>query len=345
MCQLISPRQIKDAEEQINKQQSRVDYDIRDFPISFIVENFDAGDYFVPDYQREYVWPIHYRSRFIESLLLDLPIPLVFLSDTSTGELEIVDGVQRISTLSAFMNDKFKLDELKNLTSINGFRASDLPPSQFRRLKSKSLRVIVLRANTEEDVRKELFDRLNTSSFKASDSEVRRGTYDGEFLDFIIELANEPRLLKIAPISKKLMKRKENIEFVLRFFAYSSNYQNFKHGVQSFINEYIESVKDNFDRNSMEKEFFDMINFAEKNFPKGFKKTQTSKSTPRVRFESLSVGINLALKEKASLIPKDVEDWLDSEEFKKLTTTDGSNSKTRVKNRIEFVRDKLLSEG
>ena len=345
MYESISPQQIKQAELQINKQQSRVDYDIRDFPISFIVENFDEGEYFVPDYQRNYVWPDHYRSRFIESLLLDLPIPLVFLSDTKTGELEIVDGVQRISTLSTFMNDELKLENLKNLTSINGFYASDLPPSQLRRLKYKALRVIILRANTEEEVRKELFNRLNTSSYKATDSEVRRGAYDGEFMDFITDLANEPRFLEIAPISKKLMSRRENIEFVLRFFAYSNNYENFKHSVQSFINDYIELVKDDFNKEGMKKEFYRMIDFTQAYFPNGFKKTPNAKSTPRVRFEALSVGINLALRDNESIVPSNVEKWLSGPEFKSLTTSDGSNSKTRVKNRIEFVRKQLLNEG
>ncbi|MEW5207853.1 DUF262 domain-containing protein [Bacillus cereus] len=341
----ITPQDIKKAEIQILEQQAKVDYDIRDFPIAFIVENFRTGEYFVPEYQREYVWGEDFKVRLIESLLLGLPIPLIFLSDTFTGELEIVDGVQRISTISAFIQNKLQLNGLKKLTAINGFYFKDLPPSQQRKLKSKSLRVIVLGSNTKEDIRKELFNRLNTSSLKASDSEVRKGSFGGEFMDFIIRLAKDEDLLEVAPISRRLLQRQEDVEFVLRFFAYSNNYQNFKHGVQSFINDYIEEVQDSFDADLMEKEFKNMLNFAQKYFPKGFRKTKTSKSTPRVRFEALAVGINLALREKENLVPKNIDSWLDGEEFKSLTTSDGSNSKTRVSNRIEFVRDKLLCEG
>ncbi|WP_228307674.1 DUF262 domain-containing protein [Priestia sp. J2] len=344
MSEDITALEIKKAEKQILEQQSRVDYDIRDFPIAFIVENFDKGEYFVPDYQREYVWGEDYKVRLIESLLLGLPIPLIFLSDTPTGELEIVDGVQRISTLSAFLNNKLKLTGLKKLDAINGFYFKNLPPSQQRKLNSKSLRVIVLRSNTKEDIRKELFNRLNTSSLKASDSEVRKGSFGGEFMDFIIKLANDKILLDIAPISEKLLQRQENIELVLRFFAYSNNYLNFKHGVQSFIDDYIESQQNSFDASKMEDEFKGMLKFAKKYFPKGFRKTKSAKTTPRVRFEALAVGINLALRENKDLVPENVDSWLESEEFKKLTTSDGSNSKTRVKNRIEFVRDKLLGE-
>ncbi|MGW8788686.1 DUF262 domain-containing protein, partial [Heyndrickxia sporothermodurans] len=286
MTQEITAEDIKRAENQILEQQSRVDYDIRDFPIAFIVDNFDEGEYFVPEYQREYVWTNDYKVRLIESLLLGLPIPLIFLSDTATGELEIVDGVQRISTLSSFINNKLQLNGLKKLTLINGFYFKDLPPSQQRKLNSKSLRVIVLRSNTKEDIRKELFNRLNTSSLKASDSEVRKGSYGGDFMDFVIHLAENPKLLEVAPISEKLLKRQENIEFVLRFFAYSNNYKNFKHGVQSFIDEYIEQVENSFDKDEMEKEFNLMLEFAKKYFPIGFRKTKTSKTTPRVRFEA-----------------------------------------------------------
>ncbi len=338
----ISFEQKKKADDQIINMQERVDYDVRDYPIAFIVENFDKEEYFVPEYQREFIWTSADQARFIESLLLDLPIPLLFLSDTADGRLEIVDGVQRINTLSAFINGKLKLVELKKLDAVNGFKFEDLPPSQQRRLRSKALRIIVLRVTTSVDIRKELFDRLNTSGEKARDSEVRRGSFEGEFMSFIERLADSPQRKKVAPVSKKAEKRREHIELVLRFFAYSNNYENFKHSVQIFVDDYIKEVKDDFDEGTLEREFFSMLEFADKYFPAGFRKTPTSRTVPRVRFEALSVGINLALRENSDLVPKNIEKWLRSEEFKALTTSDGSNSRTRVKERIEFVRNNLL---
>lgn len=338
----ISVEQKKLAEEQIVTMQERVDYDIRDYPVAFIVENFDSEDYFVPDYQREFIWSGSDQARFIESLLLDLPIPLLFLSDTESGKLEIVDGVQRINTLSAFLNGKLELCDLKKISEVNGFKFQDLPPAQQRRLRSKALRVIVLRVSTSVDIRKELFDRLNTSGTKARDSEVRRGSFEGEFMSFIEHLAESPERKVVAPVSKKAEKRREHIEIILRFFAYSNNYLNFKHSVQIFIDDYIKEVKDDFNNEIMEREFFAMLEFANKYFPYGFRKTPTSKTVPRVRFEALAVGINLALRENNELIPSNVERWLNSNEFKKLTTSDGSNSRVRVKERIEYVRDHLL---
>ena len=339
----ITPSQKKEAEKQILEQQSKVDYDIRDFPIGFIVNNFNDQEYYVPDYQRGFVWPNSYKVRLIESLLLGLPIPLIFLSDTTSGKLEIVDGVQRISTLAAFFNDELTLEGLKNLTAVNNFKYSDLPPSQQRKLNSKSLRVIVLQTNTSEETRKELFNRLNTSALAAQDSEVRKGSYSGDFMNLITKLANDPILNQVAPLPKNRIDRQENIEFVLRFFAYSNNYQNFNHSVRTFIDEYIDSQLETFDEEKMRFEFYRTFNFALKYFPNGFRKTKTAKSTPRVRFEALSVGINLALRTDENLSPRPIEEWIDDEEFKNLTTSDGSNSKTKLIRRIEYVRDNLLN--
>lgn len=338
----ITIEQRKKAETQILSLQERIDYDVRDYPIAFIVENFDSEEYFVPDYQREFIWSESDQSRFIESLLLDLPIPLLFLSDTITGKLEIVDGVQRINTLSAFLDKKFKLSGLKKLTEANNFFYDDLPPALQRRLKSKALRIIVLRSSTSEDIRKELFDRLNTSGVGAKDSEIRRGAFEGEFMDFIEELANNPLRQKIAPVSLKNERRREHIELVLRFFAYANNYENFRHSVQIFIDDYIKANKDSFNDAQLSKEFFSMLNFANRFFPIGFRKSSKAKTVPRVRFEALSIGIALALRENPNLVPQNIDIWLNSEEFSKLTTSDGSNSRTRVKERIEYVKNQLL---
>ena len=108
-------------QEQINKLQYELNYDTRDYPISFIVDLYNnENEIFSPDYQRnELLWNPKQKSRFIESLLLDYPIPLLFLADTDEGSMEIVDGLQRISTLSEFFNEDLKLVGLNKLTELN----------------------------------------------------------------------------------------------------------------------------------------------------------------------------------------------------------------------------------
>ena len=93
----------------------------------------------------------------------------------------------------------------------------------------------------------------------------------------------------------------------------------------------------------MRNEFESMLEFVNKYFPNGFRKGQKHTTTPRIRFEAIAVGTALALRENGDLIPVSME-WLNSEEFKFHTTSDASNSKPKVKNRIEFVRDQLLGK-
>lgn len=338
------------AEEEINKLQKRIDYDTRDFPISFIVEQFLDEEYYIPDYQRKFVWPEEYKARFIESLILGYPIPLLFLADTSEGRLEIVDGVQRISTLSDFLDGTITLRGLIKLKTLNGFKFEDLPLSEQRRLRSKSLRVIVLRKDTELETRTDLFDRLNTSSYSAKTAEIRRGAYStNPLMKLINKLAKTKEFKEVTYLSENKLKRREDTELVSRFFAYTNNYENFGHSVTTFINEYIVETGKNFDletRKQFEKEFKLVMRFAKKYYPNGFTKSMGNnrKDTPRVRFEALAVGTALALRENPNIKPdgKLIEYMLTSDDFNKLVTSDGSNSRPRVKARIEFVRDSLL---
>src|SRR5688500_2074303 len=85
------------ADVQIRDRQQEVKYDLRDFTVELITSHFNEGLFYVPDYQRAHVWNEEKQSRFIESVVLGLPIPMMFLAEMEDGNLEIVDGVQRIS--------------------------------------------------------------------------------------------------------------------------------------------------------------------------------------------------------------------------------------------------------
>ena len=121
------------------------------------------------------------------------------------------------------------------------------------------------------------------------------------------------------------------------------NYKNFGRRVNEFLDEYLEKQNtNNLDQEKFREQFLIMLDFVEKYFPNGFSKGKGHVSTPRIRFEAISVGVALALKENPQLVPKSI-DWLDSEEFKEYTTSDASNSRPKVIRRIEYVRDHLLN--
>lgn len=331
------------AEQEIRAMQHEVRYDIRDFTIDYIVAKFRESFFYVPSYQRESIWTAAHKCRFVESVVLGLPIPMMFVADMEDGRLEIVDGAQRIRTLEEFTNSDLRLEGLKRLQALNGFLYSDMPLAQQRKFGTKALRVVVLEDTTTEELRREVFDRVNTSGMKARASEVRRGALTGPFMEFVKELASDQRFVALCPISERMRKRREDEELVLRFLAYSDAYKDFRHDVDAFLDRYAKANRSKFDSKRLKSEFDRTMQFVEQHFPYGFGKGPEARITPRVRFEAIAVGTNLALRSQPDLKPADVRRWLGSEEFERHTTTHASNSGPRLRGRVEFVRNRLLA--
>lgn len=360
--------EIEAAEAQIRVVQQDVDYTVREYPVEVVVSKYMEGEadgtneIFVPDYQRDLVWDDIRQAKFIESLLVGLPIPYLFVADVGNedeelaGRLEIVDGTQRIRTLARYVNDELVLDGLKKLPALNGFKFSDLPSSRQRRFNRITLRMIELTERADEETRRDMFDRINTGSVKLNDMESRRGRTLGPFMELVSELAKENRFKLLAPVSPAAEKRFEREELVARYFAFMDNYQNFGAPgvgkvVSEFVDAYARSMNDRMAGEpaggpteiALRASWDAMLVFVEQYFGR-FAKTQTSQSTPRVRFEALAVGAGLALRENPNPPgATEVGQWLTSREFLAATTSDAANNRTRVLSRINFVKDRLLA--
>jgi Protein of unknown function DUF262 len=354
--QLADSEKPNRVDKQIEELQKITDYEIKEWPIGVLVEKFthgrdlDESEIFIPDYQRDMVWTPKQQSRFIESILIKLPVPFIFAADVGQGDregaLEIIDGSQRIRTLDNFVSNKLELVGLKKLTEAVGMRFSDLSKPRQMRFKRTTVRVIELTEKADEDARREMFDRLNSGGTALTTMEVRRGVVDGPFMTFITECATDEQFKALVPLSERNAKRKEYEEFVLRYFAYLNNYKGFQKSVDDFLTDYLKSKNGNFlesDKHAMLEEFGRMLGFMSEHFPNGFKRTGYN-TVPRIRFEAIAVGASLALREKTELVPGDVGQWLDSKEFIKHTRSDASNSRPKLINRIHYVRDNLLGK-
>jgi len=344
----FSPNELELIEEQVHENSSSYDYRTKDYPFEVICTKFGDADnpestLYVPDYQREFVWKPDMQSRFIESVLLGVPLTPFLVSADKDNRLEIIDGSQRIRTLLAFYENKLKLRRLRKLTQIEKAQFKDLPRSLQNDIKNRDFRIIVV-SFADLSIRQDIFDRINTSSEKLTDSEIRKGSYSGAFYDLVLELKDHAEFRAICPVSDNKRKRGEYEELILRFFAYIDKYQEFRHDVAAFLNSYLEDMNEtDFDREYYLNAFTNMVDFIKNNFPIGFRKEAKSNSTPRVRFEAIAIGVHLALQENPDLRIQDVS-WLDSKEFSAQTTSDGSNNTGRLKNRVEFVRDCLLNK-
>ncbi|MDQ7047818.1 MAG: DUF262 domain-containing protein [Sulfurovum sp.] len=347
----ITEEQKTNAEKQILEKIKNYDYDTVEYPIEVIIQQYsdgienNDGEIYIPDYQREYVWAEKRRSKFIESIILGIPIPYIFFADVD-GRYEIVDGSQRIRTLHSFLSNELKLQELEKLTELNNFYFKDLSIIRQRRIRKKSLKMIALGEKTDAKARIDLFERINTGSDQLKQIEVLKGAYGGKFYNFISECANNKLFRQLCPISEKRTLREEPQQMVLRFFAYSENRTEYKGHVAPFIEEYIKSKKDTFtdeEKGKMESSFSLMLKFVDKNFENGFAKTKSAKSTPRVRFEAISVGVYLALLENPSL-DKVNTDWVGSDEFKVHTRSDAANNRLKLIGRTDYVKNKILGK-
>jgi hypothetical protein len=188
-----------------------------------------------------------------------------------------------------------------------------------------------------------IFERINTGSDALKAMEQRKGIYRGEFMDFVYECAKTPLFIKLTCFTEQTKKRYEAEELILRFFAYSEKYLEFKYSVIDFLNDYIkEKNEQGFDKSAMTEKFQQMLEFVAAYFPNGFLRKQGVNKTPRIRFEAISVGVGLALASKPDLQPRPV-DWLDSDEFiQEISGGSSVNTPPKVKSRIEFVKNKLL---
>jgi len=230
---------------------------------------------------------------------------------------------------------------LTKLPDYNGIYFSQLPISIQRYITNQDFRVIVVNSANEE-LRKDIFERINTTSEKLSDAEIRKGSYSGSFYNLVLKLKDDNNFRKICPVSKNKEKRGEYEELVLRYLTYADRYLDFKHDVANFLNSYLdEQNESDFDEVSRKNEFNEMVNFISQYIPNGFRKDENNQSIPRVRFEAISVGATLALRKKKDLANPNL-DWLNSTGFDFHTKSDASNNPNRLKNRIEFVRDGLL---
>lgn len=330
-------------EEQIQRESVPYVYDTKEYPVEVIVAKYEKEQIFVPHYQRNYVWKKEEKSRFIESVFLGVPImPFLVSVSGDEAELEIIDGSQRIRTLVEYCGDGFKLSGLKKLTELNGTVFSELAESRKNKFKLRDFRFHVVTDKADIDIRSDIFNRVNTSANKLKPSEIRKGAYQGDFYNFIIDCSKSELFRKVCPIPESKAKRGEYEELALRFFAYANSYKNFKHDVAPFLDDFLRLKNKGFDREEMSEKFNKVMRFAETYMePPYFARKGRDNATPRVRFEALSVGICLALQQNSSLQPGNF-DWLESNEFKDLTTSDASNNPGRLKARIEFVRDCLL---
>jgi hypothetical protein len=249
------------------------------------------------------LWPIEKKSRFIESLILKLPIPAFYFNEKEENDLEVVDGLQRISTINRFiLKDKFKLVNMEFLHELEGLSFDELPSTYQRRIRTFQITTYIIEKGTPNEVKYNIFKRVNTGGLALTPQEIRHAINQGTPSKLIAHLVDnntvEGKAFHKATDNKMSeSKRMEDRDFANRFVAfYLNSYETYKPDLDTFLNNGMSKIKEKsneeilklkIDYTKAMKLSFDIFNNDA--FRKRFNKLDSRKPINKALFEVLTV--------------------------------------------------------
>lgn len=245
---------------------------VRSLDLSFneLADMYKTGEiHITPAYQRLFRWSAAKQSQFIESVILEMPVPPIYVVEVGEAKWELIDGLQRLSTYLHFKgelqlpgpdpeineNDFLTLESCDIVPALNGYKFADLTTSLQHRVRRATLRVDVVRRENSTKFAYHMFKRLNTGGEPLSNQETRNcsirllGT---DFVDFVARVAEDSNFQKcIEDITEEYRSRMGEDELVLRFFAFKNNLEEYVHDIDPFLTEYLERVTDRNAKNAL----------------------------------------------------------------------------------------------
>ncbi|MBB6003027.1 DUF262 domain-containing protein [Arcicella rosea] len=314
--------QIDDIEEEVGNENIRIEVpfdpsqiNIKIIPrnIGQLVELLEDEQILIPKYQRlPNLWSETKKSRFIESLMLDLPIPLFYFDEGDDKKWYVVDGLQRMSTLEHFIigkgdvgNNKecLKLQNLEFLQDYNGKTWQELPKDIKRRINSNQVTINLIGKGTPDEVKYTIFSRINQGDVPLKAQEIRTALFQGYRVDFLESLITEQseagRYFKIATDGSVKSRRQEDLDFISRFVAfYLIDFNDYEPDMDRFITMGTKKIPNNInEQNHIRYDFIKAMRLAYHIFNKdSFRKRQnvldTRKPINKPIFEVLGVSFS-----------------------------------------------------
>jgi hypothetical protein len=339
-----------DITTQFESQRKKVDVDNFDVTVRELVRMVEEGEIDrAPEYQRKFRWDEVRESRLVESVLLGLPVPTIFMATNKDGTWELVDGLQRISSLVHFLGEPSKikttigkdsrllLSGLEKLSSLNGRGVDDLPEPIRLHLMKRALRVTSLSDKSDLNVRFDTFERLNTGGIALSPQEIRACVYQGALSEFLEKAALSDDLGKQVKLQRGHKEDGTLEEFVLKIFAYADRRDSFDGAVTQFLNDYARDNQSSDKVARMSSEFDATL----RKFCKVHSGPILKKSyhvTPLNLAEAVFVGALLLHRSRTKMQPKD--GWLGDIKLINFSTR-GTNTKAMLIGRIDRAKELL----
>jgi len=239
----------EDREDEGNAVKGKIYIDKKDFTLREYQTMRNDGDLLLqPSYQRKFVIDIKFASRLIESIILDVPIPAVFLAEEEDGKYSVIDGQQRLTSFIAFL-DGFLPDEKKTVFKLTGTKELSVDQGKGKtfgqlndtaiqnKIKTTSIQAVIIKNSSHPDLKFAIFERLNTGSVKLNEDELRNTIYRGPYIELLKELERDVvfhSLVNKESFRKRMIYR----GMILRFFALSEkSYLNYRSSMKQFCNK------------------------------------------------------------------------------------------------------------
>lgn len=238
-----------DILSRFNDAQSRLVLQTSDLPLGTLAQMVDREVIdLVPAFQRRERWNVVKQSALIESFILNVPVPPIFLSEDDYGRYSAIDGKQRLKTITDFIYNRFELVELEGFSELNGYKFENLPSDIQNALMIRPfLRVVTLLKQSDPNLKYEVFTRLNRGGEALNAQEIRNVAFRGPLNDLIYNLSENKFLwerLKIADTNSASYKEMIDAEFVLRFLALHELRRSYKGSLLKSMDNFMLKYRD-----------------------------------------------------------------------------------------------------
>lgn len=348
-------------EQEIKEQRNLLRADRMDISFGEIISMYERGELIIrPAFQRLFRWEDEQKTRFIESIILGIPIPPIFVAENSDTVWELVDGLQRVSTVLSFFGilksedegmrnkNSWELEEGERLERLEGRTAKTLPMKFQLLIKRATCRVEIIRWDSKYDMRFELFNRLNTGGSLLTSQEIRNCLYRDEngsksFYDFLEKLSQNENFIKIVGFKEQDLEQQFDQELVLRFISlYKAT--KIHTSISQHMTSFMEKTIKQENANSFYKEYEDIFAKVTKILsPLGNKifKQKDGKFATAL-YDTIMIGVAEYVDKYENIgvqqLSKKLEQVRRDETLLKFSRKGGNNQRTRILNRLKEAR-------
>jgi hypothetical protein len=343
---------------QIEQQRNLLNTDRIDVSFGEIMSMYERKEIIIkPAFQRYFRWDEQQRTRFIESILLGIPIPPIFVAEDGNGVWELVDGLQRISTVLSFFGvlssedegirekNNWKLIEGERVEALEGFSYETIP-NQFRlNIKRATCRVEILRWNSNYDMRFEFFNRLNTGGSPLTTQEIRNCIYrdiSSDFNDFLKDISKNEDFRTLIDLSNEQYEQLYDEELALRFISLYQNLKNVRTSIAQHMTNFMEKAlhKKDFDYARYQRIFSEVFALLKPLGKEIFRQQDGNFATALYDVITIGVGENYDYykSQPSAVILNKIHEVREDSVLRKFSRRGGNNQKTRIINRLTAAK-------